>query len=180
MKDRKLALRYARALLAALPAGTDTSAVDGFLAAVVDALPASPEFRDALLNPAFPKRMRRGVLATLAGGRGMPPQVAQFLGVIVDNGRVAALPSIAAAFREVRETADGLVGATLTSAAPLDATTLARATASLERLTGRKVRLTTRVDPALLGGAVAQIGSTVYDGSLRTQLSRLRRNMTQE
>lgn len=180
MKDRKLALRYARALMAALPPGSDAAAVDGFLLSVAESLGASAELRDSLLNPAIPKHARRGVLSTLAAASGMPTQVGQFLGVIVENGRVANLPSIAAAFHEAREAAEGVVAATLTTAAPLDATLLARATASLERLTGRKVRLTATVDPSLLGGAVTQIGSTVYDGSLRTQLSRLRRSMAQE
>ena len=52
--------------------------------------------------------------------------------------------------------------------------------AALERLAGRKVHLTTAVDPALLGGAIARVGSMVYDGSLRTQLARLRRTMGEE
>ncbi len=51
---------------------------------------------------------------------------------------------------------------------------------ALQKLTGRKVRLTEQVDPELIGGAVTTVGSTVYDGSLRTQLSKLRRQMTQE
>lgn len=180
MKDRKLALRYARALLAALPSGSDSAAVDGFLGALGEALAATPELHDALLNPAVPRTARKQILHGLAQGRGLPPQVGHFLSVILDNGRVRSLPAIAAAFREVRESAAGVVPATLTTAAPLSADLERRAAAALERLTGRKVRLETKVDPSLIGGAVTQIGSTLYDGSLRTHLIRLRRNMTQE
>ena len=180
MKDRKLALRYARALLSALPAGSDSAPVDAFLAALGDALETVPELRDTLLNPAVPRTARRKILHDLAGGRGLPPQVGHFLSVILDNGRLGSLPSIAAAFREAREAAAGVVPATLTTAAPLSPELERRAMTALERLTGRKVRLETKVDPLLVGGAMTQIGSTVYDGSLRTQLTRLRRRMTQE
>jgi F-type H+-transporting ATPase subunit delta len=68
----------------------------------------------------------------------------------------------------------------LTAAAPLTPELQARATAALEKLSGRKVNLTVGVDPGLLGGAVAQVGSVVYDGSLKTQLARLRRTMGEE
>lgn len=180
MKDRKLALRYARALLSSLPAGSDSASVDAFLGALGESLESAPHLRDTLLNPAVPRTARKQVLHDLAKGRSLPSQVGHFLSVILDNGRLGSLPAIAAAFREVREAAAGVVPATLTTAAPLTPELERRTMAALERLTGRKVRLQTRVDPSLVGGAVTQIGSTVYDGSLRTQLTRLRRIMTQE
>ena len=79
-----------------------------------------------------------------------------------------------------REAGQGMVSATLTTAAPLTPELKARAVSALERLSGRKVNLTTEVDPGLLGGAVTQVGSMVYDGSLMTQLARLRRTMGEE
>ena len=73
-----------------------------------------------------------------------------------------------------------LVSATLTTATPMAPELAARAAAALEKLVGRKVNLQTQIDPALLGGAVTQVGSMVYDGSLKTQLARLRRTMGEE
>ena len=72
------------------------------------------------------------------------------------------------------------MSATLTAAAPLSPELKARAAAALEKLSGRKVNLTIEIDPGLLGGAVTQVGSMVYDGSLKTQLARLRRTMGEE
>jgi F-type H+-transporting ATPase subunit delta len=106
--------------------------------------------------------------------------VEKFLATIVDNRRVADLPAIADAFHEARETAAGVVPATITTARPIDATLQTRLRASLERLTGRSVRPTWEVDPALVGGVVSRVGSNVYDGSLKTRLEGLRRRMAEE
>jgi F-type H+-transporting ATPase subunit delta len=99
---------------------------------------------------------------------------------VVDKARLANLPSIADVFHYERETGQGSVSATLTAAASLTPELEARAATVLRKLTGRKVNLTVQIDPGLLGGAVAQVGSVVYDGSLKTQLVRLRRTMGEE
>jgi len=98
----------------------------------------------------------------------------------VDNGRVAQLPAIAIAFHEQRERVQGIIPATLRTATPIGPDLLERVRAALERLTGQKIRLDCSVDPSLLGGAVARIGSTVYDGTLQTQLANLHRRMVGE
>ena len=111
---------------------------------------------------------------------GLPDELGNFLTTLVDNNRAGSLPSIAAVYHEMREESMGIVPAEITTARPMSDDLQARARATVERLTGRTVRLTCKVDQELLGGAVTQIGSTVYDGSLRTQLSTLRRKMVQE
>ncbi len=180
MKDRRLASRYARALLAALASSAAADSADEFLAALADALRRSPELRDVLVNPAVPRSAKKAVLAALVEGRALPREVRGFLFVVVDHGRADVLPAIADAFREEKQRAEGIVPAAVTSAAPLAPETVERARVALEKLTGRKVRLTCAVEPSLLGGAVTRIGSVVYDGSLRTQLAALRRRMAEE
>jgi F-type H+-transporting ATPase subunit delta len=180
MKDRLLAKRYAKALLAAIDHPAVAEGADAFLQAVVAATETSAELRDVMLNPAIPRQVRRAVLGALAREQQASPLVASFLAVVADHGRAEALPAIAEAFRAVKDQAVGVVPATLTTAAPLPADLVARANAVLEKLASRKVRLTCEVEPALLGGAVARIGSTVYDGSLSTQLGALRRRMAEE
>jgi F-type H+-transporting ATPase subunit delta len=180
MRDRKLATRYARALLAALPDLDIADSTESFLRHLAEAMDASAELRDALLNPGVPRTTRKRALKSLAESAGMPAHVSKFLEVVVDHNRVAALPSIARMFREAIEQARGIVPATLTTASPLEADLEARARAALEKLTGRKIRLSLLVDPALIGGAVARVGNAVYDGSLRTQLAVLKRRMAEE
>jgi F-type H+-transporting ATPase subunit delta len=120
------------------------------------------------------------VLADLAAAHGVPAEVGRFLGILLDNGRLPLLRTIAAVFREEREAGSGIVKATITSAQPLNPELRLQAERSIARLTGRKVRLEEQVDGSLLGGAVTRVGSMVYDGSLRTQLERLKRRMSQE
>jgi F-type H+-transporting ATPase subunit delta len=180
MKDRKLATRYARALLEALPDAAEQTLADEFLSALADSLKSNAELRAFLLNPASSSQAKKTLLTELSARRGVPDRVNTFLGMLVDNTRMANLPSMAELFHTQREHGQGTVSAVLTSAAPLTAELQSRATAALEKLSGRKVNLTVQIDPSLLGGAVAQVGSMVYDGSLKTQLARLRTTMGED
>jgi F-type H+-transporting ATPase subunit delta len=176
MKDRKLATRYARALFTALPDLSALEAADAVLSSLGGAIATHPELKLLLLNPAVPRRSKKAVLAELAGASAGVP-VMSFLGVVVGHGRAAQLPAIAEAFHAIREEAQGVLQAAITTATPMSDDLEARTRSTLERLTGKRIRLTASVDHSLIGGAVTQIGSTVYDGSLRTQLANLRRRM---
>lgn len=180
MRDRKLATRYARALLGALATPAEQDLADEFLSALTSSIKSNGELRSFLLDPASPANAKKSLLENLCAGRGLSDRVKTFLAMIVDNGRLASLPSIAEVLHVEREAAQGMVSATLTAAAPMTPELKARATVALEKLSGRKVNLTIEIDPGLLGGAVTQVGSMVYDGSLKTQLARLRRTMGEE
>jgi len=179
MKDRKLATRYARALLAALPDPRQAEVGEAILLALGEEMKRSPELRAALLNPAIPRPARRQALGALAEKAGAARQVVNFLHTIVDNGRVGALPAIAEVFQEQREKAQGFVAANVASAAPLPPDQADRLRRMLELVTGSHVRMSCTVDGSLIGGVVARIGSRIYDGSLRTQLQGLRRRMVE-
>ena len=176
MRDRKLATRYARALFMALPDPTAIEAADTKLSAMGKAVASHTGLELLLIDPAMPRRTKKAVLAKLAG-EGAGKSLLSFLAVVADHGRAAQLPGIAEAFHAIREEAQGIVAASITTAAPMAPDLEDKTRAALERLTGKRIRLTTAVDANLLGGAVTQIGSTVYDGSLRTQLANLRRRM---
>jgi len=176
MKDRKLATRYARALFTALPDPTALEAADAVLSSLGRAIASHPELELLLIHPAVPRGNKKAVLTQLAGAAAGGP-VASFLGVVADHGRAAQLPAIAEAFHAIREEAQGIVQASVATATPMSADLEAKTRSALERLTGKRIRLLTSVDGRLIGGAVTQIGSTVYDGSLRTQLANLRRRM---
>jgi F-type H+-transporting ATPase subunit delta len=180
MTDRKLATRYARALIGALPDAAEQDLADDFLSALADSLRTNAESRRFFLDPSTSAGAKKSLLDRLCMDRGVPDRVKTFLGMVVDNSRLMNLPSIAEVFHLERESGQGSVSATLTAAASLAPDLQARAATALGKLSGRKVNLTVRIDPGLLGGAVAQVGSVVYDGSLKTQLSRLRRTMGEE
>ena len=180
MRDRKLATRYSRALLGALPDAAEQNLADEFLQALADSLRLNADLRGFFLDPATSATAKKAVLEKLCALRGLPDRVRTFLGMVVDNGRLANLSSIAQVFHLERESGQGTVSATLTAAAPLTPELQARAKTALEKLSGRRVSLKVEIDPGLLGGAMTQVGSVVYDGSLKTQLARLRRTMGEE
>jgi len=180
MKDRKLAVRYARALFAAYPDPVRNEPVSRFLTNLGASIGGSRELRDRLLDPAVARSRRAAVLTGLAGQAELPQGVSNFLITLVNNNRVAALPAIAAVFEEMREQALGIAPAEITTATPLSDDQRQRAESAVQKLTGLKVRLTCKVEPEMIGGAVTRIGSTIYDGSLRTQLQQLRRRMAEE
>lgn len=180
MKDRKLAVRYARALFAAFPDPAQNEPISRFLINVSETLTADRGLRDRMLDPAVPRVNRTAALTELVREAGLPQGVANFMTTLVNNNRVVALPSIASVFEELREEALGIVPAEITTAGPLNDEQRQRAKRAVQKLTGRDVRLTYTVEPRMIGGAVTRIGSTIYDGSLRTQLAQLRRRMAEE
>ena len=180
MKDRKVAVRYARALFAAFPDPTVNEPIAQLLRNIADTFESDRALRDRMLDPAIPRATRKKALTSLARHAELPQGVSNFLNTLVDNYRIASIPSIATVFEEMREEAMGIVPAEITTAAPLNEEQQQRARAAVQKLTGRKVRLTCTVEPAMIGGAVTRIGSTIYDGSLQTQLTRLRRRMAEE
>jgi F-type H+-transporting ATPase subunit delta len=117
------------------------------------------------------------VLQSLAARAEVQPLSANFLGLILEKRRLVHLEEIALAYEELADERLGRGKATVTSAAPLPEPMLEELKVRLRRATGKEIYLEARVDPAILGGLVAQVGSTVYDGSLRTRLRRMREQL---
>lgn len=135
---------------------------------------SSPELKNVLLSPAVTNLKKRAVIERLARAIPLSPMVRNFLYVVVDRRRANLLQEIGEAFELALDQRMGVVRARVTSAAPMDEQQQAALTAQLSRVAGKQVRSEFSVDPSLIGGVVARIGSTVYDGSVRTQLESLR------
>jgi F-type H+-transporting ATPase subunit delta len=110
---------------------------------------------------------------------GAQPPVAKLLKMLADRGRLDLVPMMNEVYRERLLAHRNIVRATVTSAAPLTAEKTERLEASLSGMTGKKVQLDTAVDPSIIGGIVTQIGSTVYDGSIRTQLQKMKQQLVE-
>jgi F-type H+-transporting ATPase subunit delta len=174
MISGSLARRYARALL---DVGIDKGTHEK-LATEVDALGAafnqSRDLQEALTNPVFPRAQRRAVLEAVLARYGVSTETRNFTLLLLDRERVQVLPAIARELRIMVDEKVGRVRATVTSARPLPADHVAQIQATLEKATGKTVALEQAEDPSLIGGVVAKLGDTVYDGSVRTQLERMR------
>lgn len=175
-----LARRYAKALLEIGVAQQTYDALGKELDRAADMFRASPELRNALENPVFPLSKRKLVLDDVARRLALSKTVRNFLQLLLDKGRIAALPDIARAHRALVDEHAGRVRATVTSARPLDPMLETRLKAALEKQSGKTVILEKKEDPSIVGGLVTQLGDMVYDGSVRTQLQQMREQLLSE
>ena len=180
MSARSSAARYARALLdVVLHEQIDPQQVEQQLAAIADLLAKNDELQRVLTNPAVPVTGKRGVMQALTGRLQVAPPVAKLMTLMADRDRLVLLPDLLAVYRERLMDHLQVVRAEVTTAMPLPPDRLAQLERRLGEVTGRKVTMTTTVDPSIIGGVVARIGSTVYDGSVAAQLAKVRDRLAQ-
>ncbi len=179
MKPLAVARRYARALADVVgekhPASLEKAAAG--LSAVADVLRREAAILRFFDDPSVHREQKEAAIGAVARKARLDAVVQRFLVVLVERRRLAALPAIAEAFRSIKDQRLGIVPVEATLAVPLPAADQKRFRETLEKMTGGKVRLSLRVDPAVLGGARARIGSRVYDGTLKRQLVILRRRL---
>ncbi len=175
--NASIARRYARALLEACPdaAAADQAAAE--LARLRAALDVSPALRDVLFNPAFDRSRRQAVVAALAGPLSLGPLVRSLARLLVERDRFDHVGAIARAFEALADERAGRARASVTSAAPLPPELAPRLERVLSTSVARNVVVEARVDPALIGGVVAQVGSLLFDGSVKARLEELRREL---
>lgn len=125
----------------------------------------------------MPAPRKRAAVDEATRHAGVHPMVARLLVLLADRDRLVLLPDLLTAYRDRVRTHQGIVRADVTTASALAPERTDAITRSLEAFTGRHVSLTTRVDQALIGGVVTRIGSTVYDGSVATQLRKMRQRL---
>ncbi len=148
------------------------------LRAVDAIIQGSPELLNALLTPAIQNSRKRAVMAKLLElSGGGSPLIRNFTYVLIDHRRITMIGEIREAFELEIDRRLGFARAEVTSAAALDHRVSANLETELSRLTGKRMRLRFDVDPELLGGVVARIGSTVYDGSVRGELLQMGRKL---
>lgn len=177
MIDSSVARRYARALLSL---GLDEGRFEQYgeeLESVVQAMKQSPELGFLLVNPGYTQQQRHGAVDAVAKVLKLSPLTANFLRLLVDRQRVGDIEQIARVYRALVDQQAGRIRATVTSAGPLSDQDLDRLREAIGRMTGRSIVLESKTDSSLIGGVVAQVGPTMLDGSLRTQLERMRQEL---
>ena len=181
VKPIAVARRYARALADVAqeqdPRSLDKVAAEvSLVAQVLDGEAAIGHFFD---DPSVPAGDKEAAATTLGRKAHLGPLTRRFVDVLIENGRLGMLPAIAPALRAIRDDRLGMVPAEATMAKRPSPAELRKFRAALEKMTGRTVRLTVKVDPDVLGGARTRVGSQVYDGTLKRQLAVLRRRLAE-
>ena len=178
MTSRGAATRYARALFDVARQEADIEQVGRELNAFSALVAGHEVLAKVLGNPAVPTPQKRAVVQELLGRVGaVLPVLGKLLLMLAERDRLMLLPDIASAYQLRLMDHAKVVRAELTTAVAIPDDRVAALRSGLAGMTGRQVQLETKVDPSIIGGAVARIGSTVYDGSITTQLQKVKERL---
>ena len=180
MKNYLIAERYAKGLSRAIEDDGTLEATGGRFRELRAVYEADHDFRSVLSNPAIELERRVSILGAIAEAVGAPKEVSRLAEVLLRRGRIAALPDVSEVFDAIVDERLNRAGARVASATELDDGQRERLGRALEGFSGKTVRMECTIDPDLLGGVVARMGSTVIDGSVRTRLERLRDTLFSE
>ena len=173
------ATRYAKALLDVLYPNRAEMGREQLLK-FASVLSQQGDARLVLENPTVSPERRKELLNKIGDALTLDAPIRNFLGLLVERNRLDLTDEIASTYETLLDERLGVVKARITSALELDSRQREEVAARLQTLTGKKVRMEVSVDPSLIGGLVAQVGSTIYDGSIRQQLQTFRNSLTQD
>jgi F-type H+-transporting ATPase subunit delta len=177
---KSASMQYAKAFAdIAIAQGAPQTAVKQ-LADFGDAFTESAELRNFLGSPAVDPKTKHRVIEKILAKQGANRIVRNFLFVILDHHRSHMLPEIIAAVQEVVRQRQGIAEAEVSSAVELSSAQKAELAKTLSRLTGKRIEPKYSIDSELLGGAIARVGDTIYDGSLRSRLREMRARLAEE
>ncbi len=166
--------RYAQALFDLATDQKQLPAVEADLKSLKSAIADSRDLKVLLASPAFPAEAKGKGLAAIAGKAKFNATTVKFLGLLAANGRASALPEVITGFERLSAAARGAVSAEVTTAVPLTAAQVKGVQAALRQALGKDPEISTKVDPALLGGIKVKVGSRLFDASLKSKLDSLK------
>lgn len=177
MSSQTVARRYASALADVISERGEAAAVQAELSAWEKIIAQNRALLEVFSNPTVAYEQKRKVLDELVTRSKVRPSTANCLHLLLKNQRLAELPQVNVKLAQVLDERSGIVSALVISARPVPGTTKALLEQKLGEMTGKRARLSFETDESLLGGIVTRIGSTIYDGSVRDQLRRLREEL---
>ena len=177
MSLQTVARRYATALADVAIDRREEREVQNELDQWAEMIEAHPQLKEVFANPTIVYDHKRKLLEDLIARSRVRETTASFLRVLLKNQRLSQLRGIVDRFGQVLDDRGGIVAAHVTTARPIPEDLRNSLHETLVAATGRKVRLNFTTDEAIIGGLVARIGSTIFDGSVQSQLDRLANEM---
>lgn len=171
------ALRYARALVEVAFEVGEQQAVESDLKAFGELLRSHAELKEVLENPAVAFADKRAIVEKISRSGGFSKILTNFVFVLLEHARIHRFDEVVEAFGQVVDERNNVLRGSVSSSVPLNEPLKAQLREVVASTFGGTVRLDYRVDESLIGGLKIQIGSTVYDGSVRTQLEEIRRRL---
>lgn len=179
MTSRAAANRYARALFDVALKEGDVQQAGRDLSAFADLVASHDSLAKVLSNPAIPAPKKKAIVEQLIARAGsLSPIVAKLLLLLAARDRLVLLPELSVAFQNRLMDHAKVVRAEIVTAVGLPGDRVAALQQGLANVTGRQVQIESRVDPSIIGGAIARVGSTVYDGSVTRQLEKMKETLT--
>jgi F-type H+-transporting ATPase subunit delta len=170
--------RYASAFQdVVISAKLDAKALDKQLNDFLATWNGSAELRQFFVNPAVPAMQKVAFLDTLNAKLKLQKELRNLIAVLINNGRIGQVSEVASAWRALVQQQSGVRPAEIVTARELGAKERDALAAEISKLAGAQISATYKIDPAILGGTVVRIGSTVYDGSVRGRLERLKETL---
>jgi F-type H+-transporting ATPase subunit delta len=171
--------RYAKALVDVLYPESGEAGLEQ-LRKFRNLLREQPDARRLFENPTVPAERRKGLLKEIGSAFNLDRRLQNFLHILIDRNRLGLLDEVIDAYQKFLDEKMGIVRAFVTAAHPLDAAQRGELASKLETVTGKQIRMEVAVDPSLIGGVVARVGSTIYDGSVRQQLQSFKNRLVGE
>ncbi len=171
--------RYAQAFADVVKdSGLDSAALSSQFGEFLATWEGSAELRTLFENPAFPAAEKVAILDKLNVQMGLKKELRNLLAVLIDNNRIAHVAAVAAEWRSILQQQQGIRPAEIVTARELSQEERNALAAEVAKLAGARIDASFKLDKGILGGTVVRIGSTVYDGSVRGRLERLREALT--
>lgn len=177
MNQSRIAHRYARALFELARDTGKAELIGEGLSSVQEVLAEEETLRAALLTPVATRTTKGEILDALVAAMSLDPMLGNFLHVLLDARKLGALDAVVAAYGEMADAEAGRVRGEAVTRMPLNQPELEHLSKALSEALDKEVLLTSRVDPSVLGGVVVQVGNLVFDGSLKTQLRRMKETL---
>jgi F-type H+-transporting ATPase subunit delta len=174
VKQTILARRYAKAIFTVGQEQATYEQYNEVLQGLAQLFVTHPEVVDAVTNPLYPMDVKEKVMQGIVASMDVDKVIGRFLSLLVQKKRAVLLPEIAEAYQSMVDAEKNICHGNVVSAVELSEELQANVQRVLEKLTGKKVKLSTSVDPAIIGGIIAKVGDLVLDGSIKTQLAGLK------
>jgi F-type H+-transporting ATPase subunit delta len=171
--------RYARSLAEVVFEENIEQKVTADLEAYGEIFNAVPEILDVFHSPAVPRESKEKLLGELTERYPVHPVTSNFLRILLQHNRIRFFEEIRKSYLKSVNESKGIVSARVRSAAPLSTDEVKRLEDGLSGITAKRVNVESQTDPDLLRGIVVQMGCTIFDGSIRTQLAEMKRRLTE-
>ena len=177
MTNQILAKRYAKALLTLGREDGNYEQYGEELSQFVAMWNETPEFADAASNPLYARENRKVICSAVVDKMGLSPVFKSLLDLMLEKNRLSIIPDVHTFYQKLLDELSNISRAKVTSAIPLSEEAMESIKGSLEKATGGSVVIEAEVEPELIGGVVARVGDLVLDGSVRSQLARIKENL---